>query len=175
MNNGRINLYASPSAGGSGAALGNGRKADPSTFPGFAFEQASEKNFQADMLRGNWAQTPLSDGFFSQKNLDTIQNDIRRSVYDRKGYLIDTQSVDELKMIMRAIFYQYSKNLDTNIQTQIADLNTLVLNWSVPHILSAVEHHMYYLKDINTYPVPLSLPVQVSRAGTKSKALNPFM
>lgn len=166
--NGRINLSAvTPSAGGPG----NG-------FPGFQFQQQSEPNFQADMLRGNWAQSPLSDAFFNQKNLDIIQNNIRRSVYERsqpKGYVIDNQSVDELKMIMRAIFYQYAKNLPHDIQGQVKELNDRVIQWSVPHILSAVDHHMYYLKDIETYPVPLSHPVNISRAGTRTKPLSPYM
>jgi len=181
LNNGRINFQAPPSAGGAGAALagatGNGRLADGSFFPGFSYQTDSEQNFQADMLRGNWEQNALSDAFFSKTNIDTIQNDIRRTVFERsqpKGYVIDNQSVDELKIIMRAMFYQFARN-SGDIVNQVKELNERVLKWCVPHILSAVEHHMFYLKDIETYPVPLSHPVNISRAGTKSKPLNPYM
>jgi hypothetical protein len=180
LNNGRINLDAPASAGGPGQALG--LKSPDSAlgfngFPGFQFQQTSETNFQADMLRGNWSETGLSQAFFSKTNIDTIQNDIRRNVFERsqpKGYVIDNQSVDELKIIMRAMFYQYAKYTG-DIQAEVKDLNERVLKWCVPHILSAVEYHMYYLKDIETYPVPLSHPVNISRAGTKSKPLNPYM
>ena len=50
-----------------------------------------------------------------------------------------------------------------------------VLNWSVPHIMSAVDHYNYYLNDISHMPVPLARSVSLSSAGTKSLPLNPFV
>ena len=130
------------------------------------------------MLRGNWETTPVSKIFFSAENMRLIQNGIRRDVYNKsqpKGYVIDDQSVDEIKMIMRAIFYQYSRNLATDVQGQITDLNQKVLDWCVPHILSAVDHYVYYIQDISHLPVPLAQPPNLSRAGTRSLPQNPFM
>ena len=146
--------------------------------PGFASETTVEADFQADMLRGNWEVTPVSTAFFSTQNVDRLQQLIRKGVFDRsnpKGYVIDNQSADELKIIMRAIYYQYARNLTTDIGSQIADLNTKVVDWSVPHILSAVDHYYYYLKDISQLPVPLQQPQHLSRAGTRSLPMNPFM
>ena len=146
--------------------------------PGFAPQTSSEQDFQADMLRGNWESSPLTEALFSADNIERIQLMIRKGVYDRsqpKGYVIDKQSVDELKIIMRAIYYQYARNLPNNIGAQIADLNMKVVEWSVPHILSAVDHHVYYLKDISTLPVPLQRSQHLSSAGTKSLPANPFM
>ena len=175
-NNGRVNLSGPPSAGGPGSALGNGYRAD--AFPGFGYEKTSEIDFSADMLRGNWENNKLTDLFFSKQNIETIQNSIRKTVFEKsqpKGYVIDNQSVDELKIIMRAMFYQYARNLPYDLAGQVHDLNDRVVAWSVPHILSAVDHYYYYLKDIQSMPVPLSHPVHLSRAGTKSLASNPFM
>lgn len=162
MNNGRVNLSESKDL----------------SFPGFGFQDKSEKQFEHDMLRGNWEANDLSTSFFSQGNIQQIQNAIRKSVFERskpKGYVIDDQSVDELKMIMRGMFYQYSKNLPYDIQGQIDELNQRVVDWSVPHILSAVDHYVYYLKDIDTLPTPMAHPVHLSRAGTRSKPIAPFM
>lgn len=173
---GRVKLTGPPSAGGPGTALGDGTQAD--SFPGFGYERTAETQFTGDMLRGNWEKTPLSETFFSQQNAVIIQNEIKRQVYDKshpKGYVIDDQSVDELKIIMRAIYYQFARNLPTDIPGQIADLNKRVSDWSVPHILSAVDHYVYYLKDIDTLPVPLARPVHLSRSGSKSLPLNTFM
>ncbi len=146
--------------------------------PGFAPEITVEADFQADMLRGNWESTPISTGFFSSSNVERIQQLIRKAVYDRsqpKGYVIDNQSADELKIIMRAIYYQYGRNLPTDIMAQVDDLNKKVINWSVPHILSAVDHYQYYLKDISNLPVPMQHPQSLSSAGTRSLPLQPFM
>jgi hypothetical protein len=76
--------------------------------------------------------------------------------------------VDELKIIMRAIFYQYARNLPNDIAGQVKDLDDRVTAWSVPHILSAVDHYMYYVKDIDTLPLPMALPVNLTRSGSKS-------
>lgn len=146
--------------------------------PGYQFETKAELDFKADMLRGNWEVTPLSEAFFSAPNVERIQILIRKGVYERskpKGYVIDNQSVDELKIIMRAIYYQYARNLPSDIGAQVADLNEKVVNWSVPHILSAVDHYYYYLNDISHMPIPLSQPQHLSRAGTKSLPMQPFM
>jgi hypothetical protein len=166
--NGRVNLAAGPSAGG----------AAPENFPGYQYQKTVEKGFETDMLRGNWETTPVSQSFFSPENIKVVQNAIRRFVFEKsqpKGYVIDDQSVDELKIIMRAIYYQYSKNLPFNVQEQVQDLNQLVVNWSAPHILSAVDHYHYYLDDISHMPVPLQHSQNLSRAGTKSLPFNNFV
>jgi hypothetical protein len=163
---GRVDLTAPVSAGGAGAV------------PGFGFQQASETNFQADMLRGNWEDSALSRTFYSASNLVAIQHSIRRAVYDKsqpKGYVIDDQSADELKIIMRATFLQYSKNRPHDIAGQIAELNQRVVDWSAPHILSAVDHYIFYLNDISSMPVPLARSVSMSSAGTRTKPLGEFM
>jgi hypothetical protein len=163
---GRVDLAVPPSAGGAGAV------------PGFGFQQASETNFQADMLRGNWEDSDLSRTFYSAANLAAIQHAIRRAVYEKsqpKGYVIDDQSVDEVKIIMRATFLQYSKNQAYDITGQIAELNQRVVDWSAPHILSAVDHYVYYLNDISSMPVPLARSVSVSSAGTRTKPMGELM
>lgn len=164
--NGRVNLFAPPGAGGHAEV------------PGFSHRTQSGETFATDALRGNWEVNTLSKAFFSKENVNAIQNGIRKAVYDRsapKHYIIDDQSVDELTIIMRTMYLQYAQNLPNNITGQIADLNQKVLNWSVPHILSAVDHYHYYLNDISHMPVPLARSVSLSSAGTKSLPLNPLM
>jgi hypothetical protein len=146
--------------------------------PGFQTQTAVEQDFKADMLRGNWESTPLSESFFSAANIERIQILIRKAVYDRSGekkYVVDKQSVDELKIIMRAMYYQYARNLPSGVAAQVDDLNKKVVDWSAPHILSAVDHYYYYLKDISTLPVPLAQPQSLSSAGTKSMPMQPFL
>ena len=166
--NGRVNLTIRKSAGGPA----------PTNFPGYKYQTTSEAEFQTDMLRGNWEENAVSKAYFSGENLTRIQNAIRRQVFERsqpKGYVIDDQSVDELKMIMRAIYYTYARNLPFDTEGQVQELNGRVVEWSVPHILSAVDAYMYYLQDISHMPVPLQQPMNLSRAGTKSKPMEPFM
>lgn len=164
--NGRVNLSAPAGPGGH------------SEVPGFAHRTTTEQSFATDALRGNWEVTPLSKAFFSNQNAKTIQNAIRKAVYDKSGpkkYVIDDQSMDELTIIMRTMYLQYAQNLPHDIAGQVLDLNEKVLNWSVPHILSAVDHYNYYLNDISHMPVPLARSISLSSAGTKSLPQNPFV
>jgi hypothetical protein len=166
--NGRVNLASRSSAGGPA----------PKDFPGYKYQTTAEKGFETDMLRGNWETTPVSSGFFNPDNIKLLQNAIRRYVFEKsqpKGYVIDDQSVDEMKIIMRAIYYQYGKNLPFNVGQQIDELNQYVVNWSGPHILSAVDHYYYYLDDISHMPVPLQRSQSLSSAGTKSLPFTTFV
>jgi hypothetical protein len=47
------------------------------------------------------------------------------------------KDVDELKIIMRAMYYQYARNLPVDIAGQVADLNQKVVDWSVPSSFSS--------------------------------------
>jgi hypothetical protein len=166
--NGRVNLSAPSSAGG---PIGQ-------NVPGFSYRTTTEKTFATDALRGNWEVTELAKAFFSNENARVIQNGIRKAVYEKSGprqYVIDDQSMDELTIIMRTMYLQYAQNLPNDIAGQVLDLNEKVMNWSVPHIMSAVDHYNYYLNDISHMPVPLARSVHLSSAGTKTLPLNPFM
>lgn len=166
--NGRVNFNAQPSAGG----------APVPDSAGFSYPKQTEVSFAGDMLRGNWDHTALSDAFFTRKNANLIQQEIRKEVYRMSGpkkYVIDDQDVDELKMIMRAMYLQYAKNNPFNIEGQINELNQLVIKWAAPRIMSEIEQYNYYLNDISHLPVPLEQPMNMSSAGTRSLPFQPMM
>lgn len=160
--NGRVNLTPSPSS--TGASVPDSA--------GFNYPKQTEVNFASDMLRGNWDHTPLSDAFFTRKNANYLQSAIRNEVYRMSGpkkYMIDEQDVDELKMIMRAMYLQYAKNNPYNIEGQMQELNKLVVDWAAPRIMSEIDSYQYYLQDISHLPVPLEKPLNMSSAGTRSR------
>jgi hypothetical protein len=164
MSNGRVNF-----GDRQGASVAD-------KLPGFDYRVKVAESEAGDAIRGNVMATPLNQTFFSPANVQIIQNRLRREVYERsKGeFLIDEQSVDELMTIMRAMYLQYGKNQPTNIRGQINDLNTLVVDWAVPRIVSECSMHKTYLHDIQHMPVPLAQPVLESRAGTKSASFDRF-
>jgi hypothetical protein len=73
------------------------------------------------------------------------------------------------------MYLQYAQNLPYDIPGQVDRLNQLVANWSVPHIMSTIDHYNYYLNDISHMPVPLARSVHLSSAGTRSAPLSPFI
>jgi hypothetical protein len=147
---------------------------DVSRLPGFDYEKTAPKSAGQDGIRGNFEKTPLNQAFFSQGNFQIIQNSIRYSVFLKSGQVIDPVSTDDLFMVMRAIFLQYSRNLPSESPAQIQELNDRVSTWCVPKILAEVSMYKTYLTDISSMPVPLSHPANQSSAGTKSLPFKPF-
>jgi hypothetical protein len=128
-----------------------------------------------DAMTGNWYNTALSDAFFSAKNIQMLQNGIRVGVYQRSNgqYIIGEQSNDELKIIMRSIFLQNSKNQPTGIAGQISELNRLVLEYCVPHLFVEADGYMKYKNDVSTLVVPLARPI-LSYTNDKQLELKPW-
>jgi len=109
----------------------------------------------------------LSNNYFSKKNIDLIQIRMIEKVFIKTGYKIKRQSDTELKLIMRSIFLQYSKNIKININQQILDLNNLVYRYALPNIISNLKQFLGYSKHISTLPIPLNLPKNLSIKGNK--------
>ena len=142
--------------------------------PGFAYATSAPSNAGMEGVRGNLERTTMNQAYFSHANFQIIQNAIRKKVYDYTAKVIDPVGSDDLFMIMRAMYLQYSRNLETHIPEQIAELNDRVVAWCVPKIVAEVNMYATYLKDISTLPTPMMQPVNVSSAGTKSLPFKPF-
>jgi hypothetical protein len=113
---------------------------------------------------GLWNETPLSQAFFSQENIQIIQNGIRSGVYKRSNgqYVIGDQDCDSIKIIMRSVFLQYSANKPSSIPQQIIELNNIVLNYCIQQVYSEAQGYMKYIDDVSTLAVPIAHPVQAS-------------
>jgi hypothetical protein len=113
---------------------------------------------------GLWDTTLLSQAFFSEQNIQMIQNGIRAGVYNRSNgqYVIAPQDCDSLKIIMRSIFLQYSANQPGNYQSQIAELNKMVLDYCVQQVYSEAQGYMKYVNDVSTLVVPIAHPVMAN-------------
>jgi hypothetical protein len=113
---------------------------------------------------GLWDSTLLSQAFFSLQNIQILQNGIRAGVYQRSNgqYVIGPQDCDSLKIIMRSVFLQHAANQPNNIPQQIAELNKIVLNYSIQQVFSEAQGYMKYVDDVSTLVVPIAHPVQAS-------------
>ena len=114
-----------------------------------------------DALEGQWDTSKLSDIYFSKNNIQRLQNEIRKGVYNKSNgqYVIGEQDCDTLKVIMRSIFLQYSANMSTQIEDQIHSLNTMVLNYCIPQVFSEAQAYIKYLSDASSMYVPMEHPV----------------
>ena len=113
---------------------------------------------------GLWDQTSLSQAFFSQQNIQILQNGIRAGVYQHSNgqYVIGPQDCDSLKIVMRSVFLQHAANQPNNISQQISELNKIVLNYCIQQVYSEAQGYMKYVDDVSTLVVPIAHPVQAS-------------
>jgi len=113
---------------------------------------------------GLWTSDSLSNAFFSQQNIQIIQNGIRAGVYHRSNgqYVIGPQDCDSLKIVMRSVFLQYSANQPNNITQQISQLNKIVLDYCIQQVYSEAQGYMKYINDASTLVVPISHPVMAN-------------
>ena len=113
---------------------------------------------------GLWDETYLSKAFFSQENIQMMQNGIRSGVYHRSNgqYLIGPQDCDSLKIIMRSVYLQYSANQLANVTQQIEELNKIVLNYCIQQVYGEAQGYLKYIDDASTLVVPIAHPVMAN-------------
>jgi len=159
--NGRINLFD-----------GN---ASTSKIPNNHPQFYNEKNIST--INRNIAGNCVSELYFSQENLDIIQEGIIKSVYNTSegNFKIGKQSEQELKIIMRSIYFQYAKNLNFDLREQVRELNTMVIRWCVDEIIKNVKQHLEYKKSVSTLPLPLEHSQLPSQKGTKILEIKSFI
>ncbi len=110
---------------------------------------------------GLWTETYLSQAFFSQQNIQILQNGIRAGIYHKSNgqYIIGPQDCDALKIIMRSVYLQHAANQSNNISQQITELNKIVLDYCIKQVYSEAQGYMKYIDDVSTLVVPISNPV----------------
>jgi len=103
----------------------------------------------------------LESTFFSTENIDLINKQLILTVYKKtnKKFVICPQKEEDLIIVMRYVFIEYSRNLPFNIQGQIKDLNCTVVGEILPTIVSNVDQKVGYLRDISTQPIGPPLPI----------------
>ena len=110
-------------------------------------------------------QTPLNKMFFSVYNVNLLQLAIRKKILDEMGYVIDTQNVDDLLVIMRAVFINNASQPNVNICQQVQYMNSVVLGTASKQIYTGLSKFIGYMDDITKPVVPPAIPKNTSIYG----------
>ena len=118
-----------------------------------------------ESLTGEWENNLLAKVFFSQGNMQIVQNGLRAGVYElsKNQYVIPPQNIDALKILMRNIYLQYAQHYADNVTQQVERLNDLVLKHCVPLVYNETVGYMKYLQDQSSLVVPLDVPMHHDR------------
>jgi len=143
-------------------------------FTPFPLFNDENRDDYSDSLKTIQESTLLNRTFFSKENVNLLQISIRKKVQESTGKIISNQSVTELEIVMRSVYLQYSEQNDDNIREQIQRLNNVVLQETVPNIISNMYQYLQYKKDITSLPEPLAHSSNLSIKGDKSLMMQPF-
>jgi hypothetical protein len=133
------------------------------------FENNNVVNNKEKNMTGTFCKNNLSELYFSQSNIDILQDSIIEGVFKiSSGTKICKQSEDELLIVMRSIYLQYGKNQDNNLQGQIKDLNKHVLKYCIENINTNLKQYNGYINDITKERDVLEMPHFVNSKGDKS-------
>jgi hypothetical protein len=130
-----------------------------------------------DALNGTWENNKLSQLFFSQENVQILQNGIRAGVYKMSGeqqIVVPPQNIDALKIVMRSTYLQYAEHYPNNITEQIQRLNDIVLDYCVKFVYGEAVAYLKYMQDQSSLVMPFDIPQPVDRA-YKQLELKPYM
>ena len=134
----------------------------------YLFDGDDKKYEFKDALNNIQLKNVLNQTFFSQRNVDILQNNIRKMVFEKLGYLIGRQSDVQLEIIMRSIFLQYARNLPYKIKEQIQELNKMVLDFSVNEIIVNIKSYVNFKDEITNDKRIFQKPLFVSSKGSKT-------
>ena len=128
----------------------------------------SQQNTSVDIISNIVVPNALSRTFFSNDNVERIQMQIINDVFKQSQKQISKQSYQELQIIMKSIYLQYSRNLPNNIEEQVFTLNKYVIDECVSIIIPNVIQYKKYITEI-TGPIPIApRGINVSNKGDKS-------
>ena len=109
----------------------------------------------------------LSRAYFSEENVQILQNGLRAGVYhlSNKEIVIPPQNIDNLKIIMRSMYLTYVNhtNIPSEITAEIKRLNKYVLDYAIKSVYNEAQGYLNYMRDVSTLVEPMKLPQQSDR------------
>lgn len=145
--------------------------------PPYNFNENCRKgdSYSHDMLNGKHADNVLSDNYFSKANIQIIQNALRSMVYKKTKQVISEQDETQILLVMRFMYFQYSKHLPYKIAEQIKELNDRVIAYLEPLVVSEIRQYNIYIQDAYTTLKPQEYPDQTTSYGQRQFSLFPNM
>jgi hypothetical protein len=141
----------------------------------------SKSNTQ-HLFKNLYGETLLTRLFFSASNVNNLQKVIRFIIHRETGESIDNQSNNELLIIMRSLFLEYSAHpalvdekmskeektkLYNKYTEEVKRLNEIVINTVVPKVMSQMQQYLDYLRDASQQPYQMNSPTNTNIAGER--------
>ena len=138
----------------------------------FAPEPYATPEAVKEKIHFRHGSTSLNEAFFSQANMDLLQQQIQMAVRGMVNATIDRQSEPDLMMVMRSYYLQYAEN--NGSPGELETLNERVVRFCANRISVEVEAYRNYRKEILDFPEPIARPIDTQVFGTRTGELKSF-
>ena len=129
---------------------------------------SGQRNYADAIRASNHACTDneLITTFFSNQNIAVIQKALREEVKRVHGWVISRQDDTELVLIMRGVFNMNNASvLDHDLIDQVHRLNDLVVEYTLPRLVTNIKHYIGYLRDSSRPYRLVDRPINTSQRG----------
>ena len=116
-----------------------------------------------DAVKGIIEETNVTRIFFSEKNIEVLQNTIRFYVNKITEQSISNQSPEQLFVIMRSMALQYGNFITNDPIAEVKRLNKKVVDNCVENIVTELKQYIHYVDDLAKLPVPMENPHYVNK------------
>ena len=116
----------------------------------------------------------LNQLYFSMENQQFLLNKLKYEVFKKTKIVIPEQNPTDLFLVMRGMYlenYRYLLN-NQSLTQQINFFNQYVLDWCIPNIISNLEQHLAYLKDIDSPLSPIDHGLNTNLYGDRQLQYN---
>ena len=122
-------------------------------------------SFTSALAGNDWEDNILSRVYFSGENIQIIQNALRAGVYEMSKHdiVIPPQNLEQLKIIMRSIYFQFAEHQKENIKGQVERLNKILLDEVIPKVYGEAVGYLKYMQDQSSLVVPMERPLHHDR------------
>lgn len=111
--------------------------------------------------------TPLSSTFFSDSNMQVIQQSLIAEIKSRMGITITNQDREQVIIVMKYVYRNTPNNQYVDVPRQVAYLNSEALKILRDLCITGLKQYLTYIRDASSLPQPLPLPKMTSVTGTR--------
>lgn len=117
-----------------------------------------------EAIKGDLECNILAKVFFSKENLQYLQDKLRVGVFEmsKNTIAVPEQNVNNLKIIMRKVYFQYANHRD-DVKYEVERLDNLILKSIIPEVYNAAIAYKKYQRDVSKLPIPMERPKPVDR------------
>lgn len=106
--------------------------------------------------------TDVARLFFSRRNYNFLQENIKEGVFKITQTRIGDQSIEALVQIMRAVYLEDARYFTTQLESQCASLNKRCLEFCIPKIKDSMDLQRRNNASVFSNPTPIARPMGIA-------------